>query len=416
MSNPSVRFVRLPTLREHWRGGAFSRRIVMRMLEGISTGTLTVVEEGSRRVFGPGNGPEAVVHVHSDEVFASLLRSGIVGSGEAYMQGLWSSPDLVAVIRLFSANMQAMQAIDSNASWSKKLVRKLMHIGNANSKTGSARNISAHYDLGNDFFSLFLDPTMMYSAAVYPRADAVLEEAAVHKLDLLCQQLELTPEDHLLEIGTGWGGMAIHAATHYGCKVTTTTISQEQYEYARDKVAEAGLQEQVEVLCRDYRELQGQYDKLVSIEMVEAVGHQYYGEYFSRCSHLLKPGGLFAMQAITVQDQRYSQARDSVDFIKRYIFPGGGLPSIEVISGHLARGTDLQIVNLRDITLDYARTLADWRERFLAAREEVAAQGFDRTFERMWEFYLCYCEGGFRERIISTVQITMAKPGYRFQQ
>ncbi|QFU76346.1 class I SAM-dependent methyltransferase [Halioglobus maricola] len=414
MSNPSVRLVRLPTLREHWRGGGFSRRIVMRMLSRVSTGSLTIVEGTSRQEFGPGGQPEAVVHIHSDEAYASLLRSGIVGSGEAYMQGLWTTPDLVAVIRLFSANLQAMQAINTSASWSKKVLLKLMHLGNANSKSGSARNISAHYDLGNDFFSLFLDPTMMYSSGVYPAADSTLEEASVHKLDLLCKQLELTADDHLLEIGTGWGGMAIHAATHYGCRVTTTTISREQHEYAQARVKELGLEDRVEVLCKDYRELEGTYDKLVSIEMVEAVGHQFYSEYFSRCSHLLKPGGLFAMQAITVQDQRYRQARDSVDFIKRYIFPGGALPSVEVIAKHLAKDTDLQIINLRDITLDYARTLADWRERFTAAREEVTAQGFDQTFERMWEFYLCYCEGGFRERIISTVQVTMAKPGYRF--
>ncbi|MCB2069151.1 MAG: class I SAM-dependent methyltransferase, partial [Ottowia sp.] len=281
-------------------------------------------------------------------------------------------------------------------------------------RTGSRKNIAAHYDLGNDFFKLFLDPTMMYSSALFPSADASLEEASVAKLDELCRQLELRSEDHLLEIGTGWGGMAIHAARHYGCRVTTTTISREQYQYACEQVQQAGLQDRVTVLCEDYRNLTGRYDKLVSIEMIEAVGHAFYSDYFQRCSALLKPEGKMVIQAITIADQRYDSARKSVDFIQRYIFPGGCLPSLAVISDHLARDTDMQMVHLRDITADYALTLAHWRERFMAAQEAVLRQGFDRSFIRMWEFYLAYCEGGFRERIIGTVQLAFAKPGYRF--
>ena len=268
--------------------------------------------------------------------------------------------------------------------------------------------------LGDVYKRQFLDPTMMYSSAVFPSPTATLEESSVYKLDLICQQLELSPDDHLVEIGTGWGGMAVHAAQRYGCRVTTTTLSQEQYEYTLQRVAAAGLSDRIEVLCRDYRDLEGTYDKLVSIEMIEAVGFEFYQNYFSKCAALLKPDGLMVIQAITMADQRYEQAKHSVDFIKRYIFPGGCLPSLEVIGHHVARDTDMQIIHLRDITGDYADTLAEWRRRFQAALPQVRAQGFDELFERMWEFYLCYCEGGFRERVISTVQLTFAKPGYRF--
>jgi len=238
--------------------------------------------------------------------------------------------------------------------------------------------------------------------------------AAAHKLDLLCQQLELSADDHLLEIGTGWGGMAIHAARNYGCRVTTTTISQEQYNYACEQVKAAGLEDRITLLCEDYRDLSGSYDKLVSVEMIEAVGHQFYQNYFAKCSSLLKEDGLMVIQAITMADQRYEAARDSVDFIKRYVFPGGCLPSVEVVSKHLREDTDMQMIHLRDITEHYADTLAAWRGRFFEHIEEVRRLGFDQTFERMWEFYLCYCEGGFRERVIGTVQLTFAKPRYRF--
>lgn len=418
MSNPSVSAIRLPSIRGHWLGSDFSRRVVLRLLERLSVGSLTLVEGGETMRFGDneGDGIHAVVNVHDPEVYKHVFSAGVIGSGESYIQGHWSSPCLVDVIRLFSANMATMDTMDAGASRLRQWALKALHLFNSNSLSGSKRNIGAHYDLGNDFFSLFLDPTMMYSAAVYPTPDATLDEASVHKLALLCEQLELDQDDHLLEIGTGWGGMAIYAAQQYGCRVTTTTISQEQYTYAKSRVEALGLTEQVTVLCEDYRKLSGSYDKIVSIEMIEAVGHEYYGEYFRQCSKLLNPGGKFVIQAITVQDQRYAAARDSVDFIKRYIFPGGCLPSLEVISKHISQDTDMQITHLRDITRDYARTLADWRGRFQGAEEGVRAQGFDDDFLRLWEFYLCYCEGGFRERIISTVQLTFAKPEYRFSQ
>ncbi len=393
-----------------------ARRVCLRLLANIEVGSLTLHDDGESFHFGSAadtGQPHAEVRVHDRSLYSQMLAGGSIAAGEAYMQGHWTSPDLVTVMRLFSANMATLELLESRQSIMVRLGLKISHALKRNTRNGSRRNISAHYDLGNDFFRLFLDPTMMYSAAVFPTDQSTLEDASIAKLDELCRQLELKQGDHLLEIGTGWGGMAIHAAHHYGCRVTTTTISREQYEYAREKVREAGLQERVTVLCEDYRNLQGSFDKLVSIEMIEAVGHDFYSNYFQRCSQLLKPEGKMVIQAITIADQRYTAARDSVDFIQRYIFPGGSLPSVAVIADHLARDTDMQMIHLRDITRDYALTLAHWRERFLARQDAVRAQGFDQRFIRMWEFYLAYCEGGFRERIIGTVQLAFAKPGYR---
>ena len=331
------------------------------------------------------------------------------------MKGYWSSPDAMDVMRIFSANLVLLNKFDASQSVFVKLALKIAHRFNRNTYKGSQLNIAAHYDLGNEFFQLFLDPTMMYSSALFSDKSASLEVASETKLDELCQQLELKADDHLLEIGTGWGGMAIHAAKNFGCRVTTTTISQEQYDFASARVREEGLEGQITLLCEDYRNLTGEYDKLVSVEMIEAVGHDFYQNYFRMCSGLLKPNGKMVIQAITMADQRYKEARDSVDFIKRYIFPGGCLPSVAVMAQHIARDTDMQIVHLRDITNDYAETLAHWRQRFLANLEAVRGMGFSEEFVRMWDFYLCYCEGGFRERVISTVQLAFAKPDYRFQ-
>ena len=416
MSNPSVSQIRLPAL-----GGLGIRRdiaktILLRVLGKLEIGSLTIHDGLESYHFGTDDDPQqphAEVHVHDAAVYRQILAGGTIAAGETYIHGAWSSPDPVEVTRLFSANMPTMESMESGQSFLVKLGLKLAHRLNRNTRDGSRKNISAHYDLGNDFFSLFLDPTMMYSSAVFDTPATSLETASVAKLDEICHQLELSDRDHLLEIGTGWGGMAIHAASKYGCRVTTTTISREQFEFASASVEEAGLQDRVTVLCEDYRNLTGQYDKLVSIEMIEAVGHEFYSNYFRCCSQLLKPRGKMVIQAITISDQRYRQARDTVDYIKRYIFPGGCLPSIAVISDHLARDTDMQMVHLRDITQDYALTLAIWRERFMNRLDDVRQIGFDDQFIRMWEFYLAYCEGGFRERIIGTVQLAFAKPGYR---
>ncbi len=417
MSNPSVSQIRLPSLEGFGLRRDIAKPMLLRVLGQLATGSLTVHDGLESYHFGNGDDPaqpHAEIHVHDASVYRQILTGGTIAAGETYIHGAWSSPDLVAVTRLFSANMATMASMESGQSLMVRLGLKLAHRLNRNTRDGSRKNISAHYDLGNDFFRLFLDPTMMYSSALFADDELSLESASLAKLDEICRQLELSDSDHLLEIGTGWGGMAIHAARNYGCRVTTTTISKEQFEYASARVEEAGLEDRVAVLCEDYRNLSGQYDKLVSIEMIEAVGHEFYSHYFRSCSQLLQPGGKMVIQAITMSDQRYQQARDSVDFIKRYIFPGGCLPSLAVISDHLARDTDMQMVHLRDITPDYALTLAHWRERFMDRLDEVRELGFDEQFIRMWEFYLAYCEGGLRERIIGTVQLAFAKPGYRF--
>src|SRR5690606_1373140 len=284
---------------------------------------------------------------------------------------------------------------------------------NRNSRDGSRRNIQAHYDLGNDFFALFLDPTMNYSCGIFESAEATMEQASIAKMDAICRKLDLQPGDHLLEIGTGWGALAIHAARHFGCRVTTTTISREQHALAAARIREAGLGDRIELLRRDYRDLEGRYDKLVSVEMIEAVGHRFLDTYFRRCSSLLKDDGLMLLQAITIRDEHYAQALKSVDFIQRFVFPGGFIPSVAAMSASMARTTDMQLLHLQDIGLHYATTLRRWRQRFFDNVAAVRALGYPDSFVRLWEFYLCYCEGAFLERNIGNVQMLLAKPRSR---
>jgi cyclopropane-fatty-acyl-phospholipid synthase len=406
------------TSKKHVRiGEKLARKAIFKVMENLKVGSLTIHEgQDSYHIGTPGRPgePQAEVHVHNPAVYGQVLTGGAIAPGEAYIQGHWSSPAPVEVTRLFSANLQVLETLDKRQSLATRIALGIAHRLNRNTREGSRENIAAHYDLGNEFFRLFLDPTMMYSSALFTDRAATLEAASEAKLDEICRQLELHPEDHLLEIGTGWGGMAIHAARNYGCRVTTTTISREQYEYACARVEKEGLEDRITLLFKDYRSLEGQYDKLVSIEMIEAVGHEFYGNYFDCCARLLKEDGKMVIQAITIADQRFEKARKSVDYIKRYIFPGGCLPSVAVIADNVAQHTDLQIVHLRDITQDYALTLAEWRRRFMERLDEVTAMGFDDSFIRLWDYYLSYCEGGFRERIISTVQLAFAKPGYRF--
>lgn len=390
--------------------------MLFKLLRGLGQGCLRIHEQGELFQFGQQADHTdlvADIYVHDAQLYADVVFGGSVGAGEAYMSGFWSTPNLTQVTRLFVRNIDALDAMDSKQSFIGRYLLKMFHWFNRNTKEGSRKNISAHYDLGNDFFRLFLDNTMMYSAAIYPAPDAPLADASVYKLRRVCEKLQLKPEDHLLEIGTGWGGMAIYAAQHYGCRVTTTTISREQRDYALAKVAEAGLSDRIRVLFDDYRDLRGQFSKLVSIEMIEAVGHEHYDQYFSTCSRLLAPNGLMLLQAITIADQRYDMARKTVDFIQRYIFPGGSLPSIAVISDFAKRKTDMNILHIEDIGEHYAQTLKHWRDAFNAKLDRVRAQGFDDRFIRMWEFYLCYCEGGFIERSIGTAQVLLAKPQYR---
>jgi len=416
MSEYSVKNIAKLPMPAAERYGGLARSLMLKVLAKLQVGSLTFREHGETLVFGNPDddaGPHAEVHVHDDDLYRRILTGGSIAAGETYIEGLWSSPDLTAVTRAFSANMAMLEAMSERQNLFARLALKLGHWARRNTSARSRENIAAHYDLGNDFFSLFLDPSMMYSSAVFPTPESDLTTASQHKLHLICEDLGLTQDDHLVEIGTGWGGMAIYAAEHYGCRVTTTTISREQFDYATNAVARRGLQDRVTVLFDDYRDLKGQFDKLVSIEMIEAVGHQFYDTYFNTVSRLLKPHGKAVIQAITMTEQRYEQARDSVDFIKRYIFPGGCLPSLTVISDALARVTDMQMSNLRDITRDYADTLQVWHEGFLEKLDQVRDMGFDDRFIRMWRYYLSYCEGGFRERIIGTYQISMTKPGYR---
>lgn len=388
--------------------------MVFAFLSSIKFGCLTVFEGSDVHEFGDPSGDLlAQVVVEDASTYSQIAFNGTTGAGEAYMKNCWHTPDLLKVVRLFVANMQTLDEFDSSKSLATRLLTRAGHWLRKNTLRGSRENIVAHYDLSNDFFALFLDESMMYSAAIFPQQDSTLEQAAQYKLRHICQRLQLTPNDHLLEIGTGWGGLAIHAAQHYGCRVTTTTISAAQYAHAIERVKSAGLQHRITVLQEDYRNLSGRYDKLVSIEMIEAVGHEFYRDYFRQCGQLLKADGLMLIQSITIGDQRYDKARKDVDFIKKYIFPGGCLPSISVIAQNAARYTDMQIVGLEDITEHYARTLGIWRRRFHLQLDKVKQQGFDETFIRMWEYYLAYCEGGFVERVIGTSQFLLAKPGFR---
>jgi cyclopropane-fatty-acyl-phospholipid synthase len=336
-----------------------------------------------------------------------------VGAGEAYIRGLWRCDDLVTLVRIFVANRQQMNRIDSGWSLISRPLLRLFHFANRNSKHGSARNIAAHYDLGNDLYRLMLDDTMAYSCAIFPRADSSLAEGSEAKFDAACRKLDLKPTDHVLEIGTGWGGFAIHAAQRYGCRVTTATLSKSQADFAVRKIESLNLSDRITVLLQDYRDLSGQYDKIASIEMVEAVGAPYLDGYFRHCSRLLKPDGAMLLQAITIQDQFYEQALKSVDFIQRYVFPGSFIPSVQALSKSLARATDFKIFHLEDIGPHYARTLRLWRERFFRNLAAVRELGYSDSFVRLWEYYLCYCEGGFVERQLGTVQMLLTKPACR---
>ncbi|ARQ76134.1 MULTISPECIES: SAM-dependent methyltransferase [Pseudomonas] len=390
---------------------ALLRRGVLRQLSQLKSGHLVVIENGERLMFGDsGAGLVGEVQIHDTSVWGMIASNGSIGAGEAFIHGYWSSPDLTKVIRVLVSNMDVLDAMEGGlARLGRPLIRGL-HWINRNTRKGSQKNIAAHYDLGNEMFEQFLDPTMMYSAAQFLTADDTLEQAQLNKLQRICQKLDLKPTDHLLEIGTGWGSMALYAAQHYGCKVTTTTLSKEQFDYTQARIEALGLQEQVTLLLEDYRDLTGQYDKLVSIEMIEAVGHHFLPSYFKQCSQLLKPHGLMLLQAITIRDQRYEQAKSSVDFIQRYIFPGGALPSVQKMLEIVGKDTDMNLMHMEDFGLHYAKTLRLWHENFRRAHGRLTELGYDDYFLRLWEFYLCYCEGGFLERSIGTAQLLLAKP------
>ncbi|MEM7246387.1 MAG: cyclopropane-fatty-acyl-phospholipid synthase family protein [Acidobacteriota bacterium] len=393
---------------------SLARKAVRARLRALTEGSLTVVDGDRRDVFGTtGSDLQAEIVVHDPRFYTALAFRGSVGAGEAHAQGWWDSDDLVTVIRLCVRNRALLEGIDSGLARIAGPFLRAYHSLRSNTKEGSRKNIAAHYDLGNDFFELFLDDTMTYSCGIFADETTTLREASVAKLDRACRKLQLRPDDHLLEIGTGWGSLALHAAERYGCRVTTTTISAEQHALASERIAQAGLTDRVTLLLEDYRDLTGRYDKLVSIEMIEAVGHQYLDTYFRTCSDRLAPDGLMLLQAITIQEQQWKQQVSSIDFIKRHVFPGSCLLSVATIADAVARVTDLKPVQLEEIGPHYTRTLRAWGDRLRAHRDEALRRGYSEERIRAWEFYLAYCEGGFAERYLGDVQVLLAKPDSR---
>jgi cyclopropane-fatty-acyl-phospholipid synthase len=388
-----------------------ARSIVFALLRRIESGQLTVVEDGRRTVFGGGS-PQATVIVRSPRLWPAVARGG-KGLGEAYVAGRWDSPDLTAVFEVAARNLHGIDELRRRLAPVREPFQRARSFWVRNTPSRSREDISRHYDLGNELFALMLDETMMYSSAVFERREMSLAEASRAKLERLCSKLGLRSSDEVLEIGTGWGGFALHAASTRGCRVTTTTISREQREFAQARVRAAGLEDRVVVLGADYRELRGSYDKLVSIEMIEAVGWKDFGTFFDRCGALLRPEGAMALQAITIDDRLYDVEKTSRTFIRSHIFPNGCLPSLEVIARSVARRTDMRIVDLEDITPHYAETLRRWRANFEAARTRLLELGYDERFQRLWRLYLCFCEAGFTARRISDVQLLLAKPRWR---
>jgi cyclopropane-fatty-acyl-phospholipid synthase len=390
------------------------RRRVLQQLGGLTAGRMVLEDACGRVEFGQATGRDTVrIWITHPAFYQAVAAGGSVGAGEAYMAGHWRCDDLVTLVRILVSNREVLDGMETGWARLGGWVLRRWHDLRRNTEAGSRRNIAAHYDLGNEFFSLFLSGDQMYSSAYWQGEDDTLEQASRRKLQRICEQLKLSPADHLIELGTGWGALAVHAASHYGCRVTTTTISREQYAAACERVKRAGVADRVTVLLEDYRNLTGAYDKLVSIEMIEAVGAEYLDTYFAQVGRLLKSDGLALIQAITIEDHRYRQALRAVDFIKRYVFPGSFIPSIEAMLTAKSRCSDLALVALEDFGNSYARTLAAWRERFLSRLPQVRALGFDERFIRLWDFYLAYCEGGFRERSIGVAHLLLAKPGFR---
>jgi cyclopropane-fatty-acyl-phospholipid synthase len=392
---------------------SLARRLVHTRLKGLRVDRLVIVEGDERWEYGDITGNAKLIAriiVHDPRFYGDVAFGGTIGAGEAYMKGHWTTDNLTAVMRVLLRNRDLLNRMETGLARITEPAHKFFHRWNRNSKTGSRRNIAAHYDLGNDFFRLWLDESLMYSSAVFSEPTTSLEKASRAKLKLICDKLELSPADHLLEIGTGWGGLAIFAAREYGCRVTTTTISREQCQFARERVQEEDLQDRVTVMLEDYRDLSGKFSKLVSVEMLEAIGHEYVDTYFAKCSDLLEPEGLMLVQTITIADDQYARAKRSVDFIQRYVFPGGSLSSIPVLENSVAHNTDLRLHHLEDIGPDYATTLRHWRERMFSRLADVRDLGYSDEFIRMWDFYFCYCEGGFMERAIGDAQLLLAKP------
>jgi cyclopropane-fatty-acyl-phospholipid synthase len=393
----------------------WSREVALKFLVKLKDCCLKLSEpDGQVFFFGDPNAElQGVINIRNMAFYSRLLKGGSVAAGESYMDGEWDSPDLTMLIRVAARNNDLLDRFESGMAWVHTLSNKMFHNYRTNDLKTARKNIAAHYDIGNDLYRCFLDSEMLYSSAIYQARSDSLEMAQAQKMERICKKLQLTAKDHLLEIGSGWGALAIYAAKHYGCKVTTTTISEEQYELASRRIQEAGLQDNITLLKQDYRELTGLFDKIVSVEMIEAVGEKYLATFIRQCQRLLKPNGLIMLQLITIADQRYSSYKHSVDFIQRYIFPGGFLPSVSHLLHLTTTHSDFVVRDLYDMGIDYAYTLADWHQRFNAQGDQLRARGYDERFMRMWRFYLSYCEGGFLERNISAVQLLFSRPEFR---
>lgn len=390
-----------------------ARRLLTRRLGELRRGQITLEDAGRRETLGEAADLSCELRVHRPSFFRDAVLGGTLSVAESYLHGDWDCDDLTSLFRIFVRNSQTGDRLDRGLARVLGVTNRLFHWWRANSPVGSRRNIQAHYDLGNRFFRLWLDETLAYSSGIFRSRESTLHDASTEKFDRVCRKLDLRPEDELIEIGTGWGGFALHAAGRYGTRVTTTTISQEQHDAAESRFAAAGLTDRIQLLRSDYRDLTGQFDKLVSIEMIEAVGYRYLDSYFRRCGELLRPDGSMVLQAIVMPEGRYAQYLRTVDFIQRYIFPGGCLPSLAAMLESAGRTTDLRFVHAEDFAPHYAETLRRWRQAFHAREQEVREQGYSEQFIRMWNYYLCYCEAAFEERYIGVLQVQFDKPECR---
>lgn len=392
----------------------FCKRAVLQHLARIAAGRIALVAGGERQMFGePSAKLQATLTVRDERFYRRVALGGGLGAAESLMDGDWTCDDLTSLIRIFIRNSQVASGLDRGFAWLAQSLARVQQWWEPNNEQNARSQIRRHYDLGNDFFRLFLDDTLSYSSAWFPHSAASLHEASLAKIDRVCRKLDLQPDDHVLEIGTGWGALAVQAVERYGCRITSTTISAEQFRLARERVGRAGLTDRIDIQQLDYRQLRGSYDKLISIEMIEAVGEKYLDTYFRQCSQLLRPDGAMVLQAIVIRDQMLERHRSSVDFIGKYIFPGGFLPSVSLIGDCVTRSTDLRICHLEEMSEHYLRTLELWREKFWQNIEQVRALGFDEPFIRMWDYYLQYCAAAFAERQVNVVQVLLGKPGYR---
>ncbi len=406
-----TRFLSMKTL------DGICRKMLFDKLLTIKEGSIEMIgPSGDSHLFGEPNAPthhRAIVNIRKQRAYSRIALGGSVGTGESYVDGDWDSPTLVALVRVFVLNREVLNALDSGSGKIFEPLQKFLHFLRANGESQARKNIKAHYDLGNDFFSLFLDESWMYSSGYFNTPESTLSEAQFEKNDRLCRRLKLNSSHHLLEIGTGWGGFAVHAAKNYGCHVTTTTISKAQYDFAAARIKKENLEDKITLVFKDYRTLEGQYDRLVSIEMIEAVGVKFLDTYFEKCASLLKPDGVMALQAILIQDQFFEQAARSVDFIQTHIFPGSAIPSVARISESIKDFTDMRLEHFEDFGGHYARTINEWAKNLARHEDHITRMGYPESLKRLWNYYFAYCEGGFLEKQISVGHFFFTKPRFR---